>query len=64
METVDRWLTERERSREQSVNRAIVRPLDARDLEPAMSSRLEDVKFLLTLSAVVLFGSGLDVILR
>jgi hypothetical protein len=29
-----------------------------------MSSRLEDVKFLLTLSAVVLFGSGLDVILR
>jgi hypothetical protein len=29
-----------------------------------MSSRLEDVKFMLTLSLVVLFGSGLDVILR
>ena len=29
-----------------------------------MSARLEDLKFMLTLSAVVLFGSGLDVILR
>jgi hypothetical protein len=39
-------------------------PSNTAVLEPAMSSRLEDVKFLLTLSAVVLFGSGLDVILR
>jgi hypothetical protein len=29
-----------------------------------MSARLEDLKFMLTLSAVVLFGSGLDIILR
>jgi hypothetical protein len=29
-----------------------------------MSARLEDLKFMLTLSAVVLFGSGLDLILR
>ncbi|GJD36641.1 hypothetical protein QO012_003928 [Methylobacterium aerolatum] len=29
-----------------------------------MSSRLEDLKFLFTLSAVVLCGSGLDLILR
>ena len=29
-----------------------------------MGARLEDLKFMLTLSAVVLFGSGLDVILR
>ena len=29
-----------------------------------MSTRLEDLKFMLTLSAVVLFGSGLDIILR
>lgn len=27
-----------------------------------MSARLEDLKFMLTLSAVVLFGSGLDII--
>lgn len=26
-----------------------------------MSARLEDLKFLFTLSAVVLFGSGLDI---
>lgn len=32
--------------------------------EIAMSSRLEDLKFLFTLSAVVLFGSGVDLILR
>lgn len=32
--------------------------------EVAMSSRLEDLKFLFTLSAVVLWGSGLDLILR
>jgi hypothetical protein len=29
-----------------------------------MSARIEDLKFMLTLSAVVLFGSGLDIILR
>jgi hypothetical protein len=29
-----------------------------------MSARLEDLKFMLTLSAVVLCGSGLDIILR
>ncbi len=29
-----------------------------------MSARLEDLKFLFTLSTVVLFGSGLDIILR
>ena len=29
-----------------------------------MSARLEDLRFLLTLSAVVLCGSGLDAILR
>ena len=29
-----------------------------------VSARLEDLKFMLKLSAVVLFGSGLDVILR
>lgn len=29
-----------------------------------MSSRLEDLKFLFTLSAVVLCGSGLDALLR
>lgn len=29
-----------------------------------MSAQLEDLKFLFTLSAVVLFGSGLDIILR
>jgi hypothetical protein len=32
--------------------------------EKTMSARLEDLKFMLTLSAVVLLGSGLDVILR
>lgn len=32
--------------------------------EVAMSARLEDLKFLFTLSAVVLCGSGLDLILR
>jgi hypothetical protein len=29
-----------------------------------MSARIEDLKFMLTLSAVVLLGSGLDIILR
>ncbi len=29
-----------------------------------MSAHFEDLKFMLTLSAVVLFGSGLDIILR
>jgi len=29
-----------------------------------MSAHLEDLKFMLTLSVVVLFGSGLDIILR
>ena len=29
-----------------------------------MSTRLDDLKFLLTISAVILCGSGLDVILR
>jgi len=29
-----------------------------------MSARLEDLKFLFTLSAVVLCGSGLDIMLR
>lgn len=29
-----------------------------------MSARLEDLKFMLTLSAVVFLGSGLDIILR
>ncbi len=29
-----------------------------------MSARLEDLRFLLTLSAVILCGSGLDALLR
>ena len=29
-----------------------------------MSARLEDIRFLFTLSAVILCGSGLDAILR
>lgn len=44
--------------------RAFSGPSNTADLEPTMSSRLEDVKFMLTLSAVVFFGSGLDLILR
>jgi hypothetical protein len=44
------------------MHRAATKPPNARG--KTMSARLEDLKFMFTLSAVVLFGSGLDIILR
>ena len=68
MESAGKSLTKAERTREKSVNLVIIRhPVGGRaeeKREKTMSARLEDLKFMFTLSAVVLFGSGLDIILR
>jgi hypothetical protein len=68
MESARKSLTEAEKTRRNSVNTLVMSGSggDAAALlrGSTMSARLEDLKFMLTLSAVVLFGSGLDIILR
>jgi hypothetical protein len=68
MESVGKSLTEAERTREKSVNAMMMGHRNGDEAgEPGdliMSARLEDLKFMFTLSVVVLFGSGLDIILR
>jgi hypothetical protein len=68
METARKSLTEAEKTRRISVNTLVMRWPGGDAAAPQrgsiMSARLEDLKFMLTLSAVVLFGSGLDIILR
>ena len=68
MESARKSLTEAERTRRNSVNALVMSwpggTAAALRRGSTMSARLEDLKFMLTLSAVVLLGSGLDVILR
>lgn len=68
METADQSLTVPETTRETVVNQTIMKHQNGDEPQQedgsTMSTRFEDLKFMLLLSAVTLLGSGLDVILR
>lgn len=68
MESADQSLTVPETTRETVVNQTIMHHRNGDEPHQedgsTMSTRFEDLKFMLLLSAVTLLGSGLDVILR